>query len=522
MVLVVCPATLKSNWQIEARKWLKGNGREWKIAVGSTQSLPLPEHGFNFVIVNYEVVSKHWKGLSEIEWDLLAVDEVHKCKSPKAIRTCAIMGGVKGKTKYPGINARFKIGMTGTPIVNRPSELFGIVSWLDPDWKPKYWYFMKRYCNMQRTRFGLDNNGANLDRLPELQKKLRETILIRRLKADVLTELPPKMRQVIELPVTKELQTYLDNETRVRVQNQELREELQARKELAKVSGDQDSFRDAVKALKDAVMVDFSEMARVRHDTAVAKIPYVVEHIKGIIDDGKKVGVYAHHHDVINGIAKAFPLESVSLTGETKQEDRQLAVDRFQSDPNCKIFIGSIQAAGVGITLTAASHAVFAELDWVPGNVTQAEDRHHRIGQRDSVLVQHLVLEGSLDAHMARMIVEKQSVADAALDKEYAEEEVAPVERHVTTTRKEIDKESKEMSRETIEKIHLGLKMLAGMCDGARRLDGAGFSRIDTRIGHSLAEFPILSPAQAVLGKKLINKYKRQIPQIAEDVCGGS
>jgi hypothetical protein len=197
---------------------------------------------------------------------------------------------------------------------------------------------------------------------------------------------------------------------------------------------------------------------------------------------------------------------------------RQANVDRFQTDPTCKVFIGGILAAGVGITLTAASQVVFAELDWVPGNVTQAEDRCHRIGQRDMVNVQHLVLEGSIDARMAAVLVDKQEVLAAALDTERAEVEpvIAPVkEKPAATdrlTRPVIEKEAVLMTEERKVAILQGLQMLAGMCDGARELDGSGFNKLDTRIGQQLAYQDTLTDRQAVLGAKLVNRYRRQLP----------
>jgi hypothetical protein len=194
--------------------------------------------------------------------------------------------------------------------------------------------------------------------------------------------------------------------------------------------------------------------------------------------------------------------------------DRQAAVDRFQNDPNCLLFVGNIQAAGVGLTLTASSHVVFAELDWVPGNVTQAEDRCHRIGQTDSVLIEHLVLEGSMDARMATTLIAKQSVLTAALD-ELPEQPVAVPARERGCTeevsRKQIVKEAAELSPEAIAEIHAKLQRLAGVCDGARELDGAGFNRFDSAIGKSLAMAHTLTQKQAALGARLVNKYRRQL-----------
>jgi ribosomal protein S14 len=170
-----------------------------------------------------------------------------------------------------------------------------------------------------------------------------------------------------------------------------------------------------VAALKVGASEAFNAIAKLRHDTALAKVPAVIETLKDAVEQGKVV-CFAHHRDVVAAIAEAFGPVAVTLTGDTSMAARQAAVDRFQNDPTCLLFVGNIRAAGVGLTLTASSHVVFAELDWTPANVTQAEDRCHRIGQHDSVLVQHLVLEGSLDATMARMLVSKQIVLDAALD----------------------------------------------------------------------------------------------------------
>jgi SNF2 family DNA or RNA helicase len=142
----------------------------------------------------------------------------------------------------------------------------------------------------------------------------------------------------------------------------------------------------------------------------------VIKHLKECLEAEEKVVVFAHHHDLVHALQREFPTAAV-VTGETPVGSRSLEVDKFQFDPNCHLFIGSIHAAGVGLTLTAAQLVVFAELDWVPGNVSQAEDRLHRIGQRGSVLVQHLVFDDSVDSIMVHTIIEKQEVIEKALDR---------------------------------------------------------------------------------------------------------
>jgi hypothetical protein len=163
-------------------------------------------------------------------------------------------------------------------------------------------------------------------------------------------------------------------------------------------------------------------------------------------------------------------------------------------------------------------------LDWVPGNVTQAEDRAHRIGQVNSVLVQHLVLAGSLDAKMARTLVEKQEVIGAALDDETAKIPATPIKEKAASegiSPEKLEKESEAMTPERIAAIHRGIQMIAGMCDGARELDGAGYSKLDAGIGHSLAHAATLSPRQAALGHKLVNRYRRQLPEGLVQVAKG-
>jgi hypothetical protein len=168
----------------------------------------------------------------------------------------------------------------------------------------------------------------------------------------------------------------------------------------------------------------------------------------------------------------------------------------------------------VGITLTAASHVVFGELDWVPGNVTQAEDRAHRIGQKESVLVQHLVLEGSLDATMARRIVRKQEVIDQALD---VVTEATPDANGAQTRRKADPREALAqaaalMTEGQRQAAHEAIRMLATMCDGAQARDGSGFNKLDSAIGKDLAARLTLSPKQAALAEKIARKYRRQLP----------
>ena len=233
-----------------------------------------------------------------------------------------------------------------------------------------------------------------------------------------------------------------------------------------------------------------------------------------------KVVVFAHHKDVVRAIASEFGNTAVTLVGDTPMAQRQAAVDRFQNDPDCQVFIGSIGAAGVGHTLTAASTVIFVELDWVPANISQAEDRCHRIGQTSSVLVQHLVLEGSIDAHMAETVIAKQGIIGQALDNEIGEmiedDQMAALIQKAASqevSRKRVEAQAADMTQPEIDAIHIALRILAGMCDGALELDDCGFNKLDSQIGKSLAASPRFTAKQAVLGRSIVLKYHRQIPQ---------
>ena len=510
-VLIVCPASLKINWQREFQKW---SVRPYSIGIANGGKFPESD----VVICNYDILTKNLEAIQAVQWDVLIADECHYAKNKKAQRSKALYA----------IQAKRRLFLTGTPIVNRPVELFPIVNALDPKTFGNFMDYAKRYCDATKNRFGWDFSGAS--NLEELQDKLRTSIMVRRLKKDVLTELPAKRRQVIEFPANG-CSTVIRAEMDAAAKHEETLAILRARVALADAADDEEGYKEAVEELRHGTRTAFTEMSQLRHETAVAKIPYVIEHVKECIESSGKVIVFAHHIDVLNALTEAFGAEAVCLQGNTPQKERQEAVDRFQNDPNVKVFVGSITAAGVGITLTAASHVIFAELDWVPGNVTQAEDRAHRIGQQNSVLVQHLVLEGSLDATMARTIVNKQEAIDGALNDQYSVEDLenealreirnaaddAAAEaqynaEHPKPERKPRKQRAQEVfTEQQISAMNAALNTLVDYCDGAQKRDGAGFNQADAYIGRQLAFCGIETAGQAELAKKILKKYHRQI-----------
>ena len=459
--LVVCPASLKLNWAHEAERWLTDE-RQVVVVDTKTRVEALDfaiTQGPTLFIINYDITSKgsnykvqagksisfgpihEW--MRRTVWNLFVCDEAHYLKSPGTRRTLSILGrervpakkGRNAKPEQPAIPpvpADRVVLATGTPIPNRPIEAQPLLGRLSKEFS-NYWAYANTYCNATPNEFGVDVGGAS--NLGELQERLRSTVMVRRLKRDVLTELPAKMRQVIDLPtdgMSKVLKAEKSFLTKHAKMLKHLRREVnkahaawKTASQTSKVQQESElkqRYSKAVAALDAGVSVAFHEMSIVRRDTAIAKIPKVIDYLKGMFAGGvDKIVVMAHHRRVIEEVAAAFD-NSVVLYGGMNDQAKHGAVTRFQNDPGCPLFVGSIQAAGVGLTLTAASNVVFAELDWVPANLMQAEDRCHRMGQTDSVLVQHLVVDGSLDSTIAHRVVSKQSVIEQGLDTNIEEE----------------------------------------------------------------------------------------------------
>jgi SWI/SNF-related matrix-associated actin-dependent regulator 1 of chromatin subfamily A len=372
-VLIICPASLKRNWEEKMATWLTRH-----VA---------------YSITNFERLS----AVSPVGWDLVIVDEAHLIKNEDTAR-CVEVQRVSAE-------ATFIIALTGTPIESRPAEFFTLLSWLDPkEWgegKRARALFHHRYCKPFRVvtnpglhqrsggRYGSRLDVSGSDNMAELNVRARG-VMIRRLKKDVLHDLPAKRREIVLLESSFDDSDLLPDLSEL-------------------------NYEQAVAQLQSS-KVAFAEWSNRRHEQGMAKVPFVTEHVTSMIadDDIKKVIVFAHHHDVIRSLCDDLARFNPALfTGKSNEDARNRAVNAFQNDAECKVFIGSIGAAGVGLTLTASSHVVCAEVDPVPGRMSQAEDRAHRIGQRDMVMVQHLVFDKTLDARICKILVKKQATLSA-------------------------------------------------------------------------------------------------------------
>ena len=507
-VVVVCPSSLKQNWKRELEEWLVT-----PLSVNIYDEGPMTA---DVEIVNYALLSSRTDTLPEIinehGPELLILDESHYIKNRKAKRTKAARA----------IESPRRLFLTGTPIKNRPIELWTQLQELTDEFD--FWSYAKTYCNAQKDRFGWDMSGAqNLD---ELQERLRSSVMVRRQKADVLTDLPDKIRQIVPL-AQNGLKGLVEQEKSAYEKHEEEIAEAKRKVAEARVNDDEDEYEAAVEKLRSSQQAAFEKMAEIRQELAIRKTDYVIEHVENIVESQGKVVLFAHHKQAIEKIADHFGDRAVSLTGDTPQDERQRVVDRFQDDPEVEVFIGSIHAAGTGLTLTAASNVVFAEIDWTPSVNRQCEDRCHRIGQDDTVQVQYLVIDDSLEAKIARTNVRKQRNIDKAMNEDYddgfynmetdASTSIMPTGQDDTLEDSVADKkkedEIEEIPEEQRQAILRGVKQLSAYCDGARAEDGMGFNKLDTDFGHSLAENMSLSNRQAYYGRKLVRKYQGQLDE---------
>jgi len=420
-VLIVAPATLSYNWKVEAEKWLIDQYEIFTPKKGD-QAIPLLEsYKRQLVITNYEKVvgitrqEKHldtaFSASLKRAWDVIVFDEAHAVKNPESKRSQAVLG------EYGLVNrAHRTLFLTGTPMENYPKEIWPIAATICPAKFGDWFAFARRYCGLHKeTHEGgrtawVSTGGTHLS---ELQQRLRASFMVRRLKHDVLKELPPKRRQLVILGDEE-----IDWSKHPEFQRWKHIYESKYEAALAKLeaSKTQVEFKQSVKELDAFVGVAFTEMSDYRHKTALLKLPMCLKYIDNLLTTGlPNVVIFAHHKDVLSKIYDHYKDDACVLYGDTPMDDRGPIVKEFQ-DGRKKVFIGGLKAAGTGITLTRASTVVFVEIDWNPATLSQSEDRLCRYGQQKMVHVIHLVLNNTLDVNMSQKVIKKQDMIDKALD----------------------------------------------------------------------------------------------------------
>jgi len=389
-ILIVCPASLKLNWEREAKKWLT---RQFDISIFDGDNSKIT----NFVIVNYEMIVKYLSLFKTKIWDLLVLDESQYIKNFKAKRTKAIVGFRENGKRVNGLKdyTRQKILLTGTPILNYPHELYTQLKVLNHPLAQSYKKFRDEYI-IYDSQYNTPIGGKNIE---ELQHELRSSCMLRREKKDVLKELPAKIRQILLLPES--------------ILSKEELEENKKGIELIK------KYWDENLNMLHPSITSFEEISSIRHKTALKKLPYVFEIVENALENENKIVIFGHHRDVIDSIYEKFKDITVKATGEENATERDRAVYEFQNNPNVRIFIGSIQAMGLGIALTASSLAIFVEIEWRPADLIQAEDRLHRIGQENVVHIQYVLVDDSIEAFMMQKISTKMEITKRLLDSSY-------------------------------------------------------------------------------------------------------
>jgi SWI/SNF-related matrix-associated actin-dependent regulator 1 of chromatin subfamily A len=524
-ILVVCTGSGRVNWKREFTKW---DTKGLSVGIATKEEFPASD----VVIIHYDLLKQHQVTVRQRKWDILVADEAHKMKNYKTVRAQQVLGN--WKSKLEPIKAGNMLFLTGTPILNRPEELLSLVRALAPATFRDRNQFLERYCGAYHDGYGLKTTGGT--NLEELQEILRATCMVRRLKAEVQKELPPKIREIVEIPA----KAIVGKEQKAVAEMYGELLKLRVAVELAKASDDQGAYERAVSELSQRERLAFKDMAKLRQKTALAKVPFAIEHINDALENGKVI-VFAHHAEVIDKLRQEYGEACVVVDGRVKMDDRQALVDKFQTDPECMLMVAGMEAAGEVYTMTASSHEIFLELGHTPGGMTQCEDRAHRIGQKNTLLVQHLVLEGSIDAAMARRLIAKQMTIDRALNNAAENEaldraqatkidgpelDVPEVETMGSAAeilaqagppstadlkRAELQKIAETLTPKQIVAIHGGLRMLANVCDGASSYDSSGYNKFDSHMGHVLAEKEKISAMEAALGRRMLTKYRRQL-----------
>jgi len=404
--IIITPASLKYNWERECRKWLRTD----KISVLSGTT---PTNIYNdIIIINYDIVQYWLKYLLSISYQTIILDECHYIKNDKAQRTKAVKALCK--------SMKHIIALSGTAILNRPIELFNTLNILNPRLFPNKWNFAHKYCGAKHTGFGWDFNGAsNMD---ELHSILRNHLMIRRKKQDVLKELPDKTYNHIPIEISnrKDYDYAKDEFIAFVTQNisDELNEaEISLQKELGYVNialNKEEIIQEKVSSISKA-----ETLVRIGHLQQMATegiISQVKEWIYNFLENDEKLVLFATHRRFITEIENEFKDISVKIDGSTPVAQRQRMVDDFQNNKKIRLFIGNIKAAGVGITLTASSNVAFIEYPWSPGDLTQAMDRCHRIGQKNNVNIHYFIAKDTIVEEMLQLLEEKQKIIDNILD----------------------------------------------------------------------------------------------------------
>jgi SWI/SNF-related matrix-associated actin-dependent regulator 1 of chromatin subfamily A len=376
-ILIICPASLKINWQREIENY---SDRPVYIAEGkkfSTES--------DFVIVNYDILKnfhdtdpkkKNGSILNQSNFDLVILDEAHMISNPQAQRTKIINHFVKDIKRV--------WLLTGTPMTSRPMNYYNLLNIIESPVAQNWMAYAIRYCQGYQFMAGRRKvwNVTGASNLEELRDRTSKQIL-RRLKEDVL-DLPDK----IISPVYLRLKS----------------------KEYEELMGEYYDWFDNKKDESSSLTVQFSKLMKVRKVIANEKTKQTIEFVENIVEQGKKVIIFTNFTDTLQTIYQHFGKQAVYLDGSCSKPHRQNAVDEFQENDKIKVFVGNLKAAGVGLTLTAAEVVIMNDLSFVPAEHAQAEDRAYRYGQKSNVLVYYPLYENTIEGAVYDILNRKKEI----------------------------------------------------------------------------------------------------------------
>lgn len=389
--LVICPAALKINWQREFKKFAGKQALILDDRNKDSWQRYVELKCCDIFITNYESLKKFFVlgvkddarfTLRSITFDprinlfkSVVIDESHKCKSTKTQQSKFVEGICKGK--------EYILELTGTPVVNDNTDLIQqlkIMGRLEDF--GGYKNYVERFCN----------GPKKASNLKELNWRLWSSCFFRREKAKVLTQLPDKTRQYIEMDIT--------TRDEYRKAEADLINYLRVYKDK--------TDKEIEKSMRGEVMV---RMGILKAISARGKIKAAAEFIHDVIDGGEKLIVFAFLKEVVMEMKSLFP-EAVTVTGEDNARQKQAAVDKFQTDPECKLIILNYKSGGTGLTLTASSHVAFIEFPWTFSDCEQAEDRAHRNGQKNNVNCYYFLGKDTIDEYMYKVIQTKKDIAN--------------------------------------------------------------------------------------------------------------
>lgn len=383
--VVVCPASLKWTWQTE---WNKHVEMRSFVLEGTRTTRRNPfRSNDRVIIVNYDILHAWRTHLQEIGARLVIADEVHMARSISARRTRELHSLCE--------DVPYVLALSGTPLINRPAELWPTLHLLRPDKYSSFFAFAMSHCAPKMRNGTWDVRGAS--NLQLLHRKLKRHCMVRKEKSEILPDLPQKVRQVIPIEIEDRKQYDLAM--------RDFRGWLKSQGK----NGYRSSKKNAI-----------AQLGHLKRLAAKLKRRSVEEWVDSFLaESNEKLLLYAVHQDVVKHFHQRYKGQSVMVNGSVIGRKRQLAFDRFNTDKRCRIFVGNIQAAGTGWSAKGANTVAFAEMDWQPGLHAQAEDRVHGINRgeagKHSAAV-YLVARNTIEEKLCDILQRKQEVVSSTLD----------------------------------------------------------------------------------------------------------